>query len=279
MKEREIMKIKKNFFIIVLIAGILCVPAMGELELPESVDKPFLIGRAYPELAGVESLYAIIVAPYSEPNEGGLIWKELNPKVKHKLEEAGVKVSFVKDVPNMAGPLPPSISLELPALRVYVDLLKLKDSQQYIFCIQTSLARAVYLAGDPSFFIKVDVWKTQRVMQATPVQDMPVIISSWILKQVETFAAAWREANPPSKQISDADDIGVVSLVDPKEQTKPNTKSVVAEYKYVASKNSKVFHKIDCRWAKNISPKNLVSYNSREEAIKDGKKPCRTCKP
>jgi hypothetical protein len=279
MKEREIMKIKKNFFIIVLIAGILCVPAMGELELPESVDKPFLIGRAYPELAGVESLYAIIVAPYSEPNEGGLIWKELNPKVKHKLEEAGVKVSFVKDVPNMAGPLPPSISLELPALRVYVDMLKLKDSQQYIFCIQTSLARAVYLAGDPSFFIKVDVWKTQRVMQATPVQDMPVIISSLILKQVETFVAAWCVANPPSKQISDVNDIGVVSLMDSKEQTKKNAEAVVAKYRYVASKNSRVFHRPDCRWAERIAPENLIGYSSREEAIESGKRPCKSCKP
>jgi hypothetical protein len=271
------MKIRKNCFIIVVIAGILYFPALGGIELSESTDGSFLIGRAYPELAGLEKLYAIIVAPHSEPDEGGLIWRELNPKVKHKLEGAGVNVAFVTDVPDMAGP--PSISRELPALRVYVNLLKLKDSQQYVFCIQTSLARVVHLARDSSSFIKADVWKTQRVMQAASVQDMPVVVSSLILKQVETFAAAWREANPPSKQISDADDIGVVSLVDPKEQTKPNTKSVVAEYKYVASKNSKVFHKVDCRWAKNISPSNLISYRNREEAIKDGKKPCRTCKP
>ncbi len=273
------MKIRKNCLIIVVIAGILCVPALGELELPESVDRSFLIGRAYSELAGLEKLYAIIVAPHSEPNEGGLIWRELNPKVKHKLEEAGVNVAFVTDVPDMAGPLPPSVSLELPALGVYVDLLKLKDSQQYIFCIQTSLARTVYLTKDPSWLFKADVWKTQRVMQAASVQDMPVVVSSLILKQVETFVAAWREANPSSKQISDANDIGVVSLMDPKEQTKPNTESVVAEYKYVASKNSKVFHKVDCRWAKNISPSNLISYRNREEAIKDGRKPCNTCKP
>ncbi len=273
------MKMGRNYLIFAVLTGILCFSTLGGIELPESTDRSFLIGRAYPELAGLEKLYAIIVAPYSEPNEGGLIWRELNPKVKYKLEEAGVKVSFVTDVPDMAGPLPPSISLELPALRIYVDMLKLKDSQQYIFCIQTSLARAVYLARDSSLFIKADVWKSQRVMDAASVQDMPVVVSSLILKQVETFAAAWREANPPNKQISDANDIGVASLTAPKEQAGSATQPSVAEYSYVASKKSKVFHKPECRWAKNISPGNLVRYASREEAIKDGKKPCGTCKP
>ena len=271
---------EKKVLILAAVIGILCIsaPAGIELSLPtDEPDKPFLIGRAYPELAGLEKLYAIIVTPYSEPNEGGLIWRELNPKVKHKLEEAGVNVAFVTDVPDMAGS--PSISRELPALRVYVNLLKLKDSQQYVFCIQTSLARAVHLARDSSSFIKADVWKTQRVMQAASVQDMPVVVSSLILKQVETFAAAWREVNPPDKRTSDANDIGIALLTNPAEQTKTNAESILAEHKYVASKNSKVFHKSDCRWAKNISPSNLISYRNREEAIKDGKKPCSTCKP
>jgi len=273
------MKTEKNCLIIAVLTGILSIATYGGVELPLSNDKPFLIGQAYPELAGVERLYAIIEAPYSEPNEGGLVWSELNAKVKQKLEEAGVNMAFVTDVPDIAGPLSPSISHGLPALSVYVDMLKLKDSQQYIFCIQTSLVRAVYLARDASWSIKADVWKSQRVMQAASVQDMPVVVSRLILKQVGAFAAAWREANPPNKQISDANDIGVASLTAPKEQAGSAAKPSVAEYSYVASKKSKVFHKSGCRWVKNISPGNLVRYASREEAIKDGKKPCSTCKP
>jgi phosphatidylserine/phosphatidylglycerophosphate/cardiolipin synthase-like enzyme len=48
---------------------------------------------------------------------------------------------------------------------------------------------------------------------------------------------------------------------------------------YVASKNSAVFHKPDCKGASKISEKNLVRYNTREEAIQAGKKPCAECQP
>jgi phosphatidylserine/phosphatidylglycerophosphate/cardiolipin synthase-like enzyme len=48
---------------------------------------------------------------------------------------------------------------------------------------------------------------------------------------------------------------------------------------YVASKNSAVFHKADCKSAAKISEKNLIHYATREEAITAGKKPCAECKP
>jgi phosphatidylserine/phosphatidylglycerophosphate/cardiolipin synthase-like enzyme len=49
--------------------------------------------------------------------------------------------------------------------------------------------------------------------------------------------------------------------------------------KYVASKNSAVFHKAGCKGAEKISAKNLVHYATREEAIRAGKKPCPECRP
>ena len=48
---------------------------------------------------------------------------------------------------------------------------------------------------------------------------------------------------------------------------------------YVASKNSAVFHKADCKSAAKISEKNLIHYSTREEAIQAGKKPCSECNP
>jgi methylphosphotriester-DNA--protein-cysteine methyltransferase len=48
---------------------------------------------------------------------------------------------------------------------------------------------------------------------------------------------------------------------------------------YVASRNSAVFHRADCKSAAKISEKNLVRYNMREEAIQAGKKPCAGCRP
>jgi len=53
----------------------------------------------------------------------------------------------------------------------------------------------------------------------------------------------------------------------------------VAEYAYVASINSEVFHQPDCTWVKKISPRNLVTFKSREDAINSGRRPCKVCGP
>lgn len=58
--------------------------------------------------------------------------------------------------------------------------------------------------------------------------------------------------------------IGVWSCTDPKEGCL-----------YVASKNSKVYHKPDCKWAKKIKPENLICFHSEEELI--GYEPAKSC--
>jgi len=86
-------------------------------------------------------------------------------------------------------------------------------------------------------------------------------------------------ANPPARQASNGRASETDSLTATEKQTKPGATSAVAGYGYVASKNSKVFHKPECRWAKRIKPENLVGYSSKNEAIKAGKRPCKQCKP
>jgi len=51
------------------------------------------------------------------------------------------------------------------------------------------------------------------------------------------------------------------------------------EWQYVASKNSKVFHRPSCKWVKKIKPGNLIGFSSRAEAVKSGRRPCKSCKP
>jgi len=48
---------------------------------------------------------------------------------------------------------------------------------------------------------------------------------------------------------------------------------------YVASRNSAVFHRADCKSVSPISARNLVRYNTRDEAIAAGKKPSQDCSP
>ena len=52
-----------------------------------------------------------------------------------------------------------------------------------------------------------------------------------------------------------------------------------AEALYLASKNSKVFHYYTCRSVKTISAENVVKFDSKDQALQTGRRPCRICKP
>jgi len=63
------------------------------------------------------------------------------------------------------------------------------------------------------------------------------------------------------------------------QNTSPPNNIQKEEQKYVASKNSKVFHRPSCRYVKKIRPWNLTGCKNREEAIASGRRPCKICKP
>lgn len=52
-----------------------------------------------------------------------------------------------------------------------------------------------------------------------------------------------------------------------------------AEVRFVGSVNSTVFHLASCESVKDISKANLVTYQSRADAIAKGKRPCKVCNP
>jgi hypothetical protein len=305
LKEREIMKTQKYCLIVSIITGILCNIALSEVVSPPEKYEPLLIGRANPALAGIDNLHVTIIYPAEEPN--GLLKAQIN----NKLSQAGIKVFSPE--PGVMYKLP-----TWPELQIRVDMLKLEQSQQadsadqsgvalakteaatspregrYVFHIQTLLAKNIHIQLKPALRQKADVWKAEPVMQAVSAENMPDKVTEVVLKQVDSFIEAWRAANPADKQISDANEISIV----PKEQIKPAIKESVSENKpvlpalsvvegsvvegverYVASKNSSVFHKSTCTWATKIKPENLVHYKTRDDAINAGKKPCKQCEP
>ena len=69
-----------------------------------------------------------------------------------------------------------------------------------------------------------------------------------------------------AESIAKSKNLGVWSCIDPKK-----------DCLYVASKNSNIYHKPDCKWAKRIKPENLICFKSIEE-VKD-LNPCKTCNP
>ncbi len=265
------MKHKKFYSIISAIIIILSTPAFAESELPEPHDDLTLIGQAHPALKGINRLY-VIVEP-GAPGEGkdGLIWADLQKQIEDKIKKVGIEIE-------------PGIHLgkgmrahNVPELRVYMELLKFADSDLYVFRTQVALATMVYLQQQDLYF-KAEVWKSDAAMQAAKVKDMPDFVTNAILVQVEAFLQSHSAANPQGVKSSNVGDRPVSRPIQPREAKQP-TRPATAEYQFVASKNSKVFHRPDCEWAQKIKQENLVRFKTREDAINSGRRPCKICKP
>jgi hypothetical protein len=217
-------------------------------------------------MVGIDNLHVTIIQTGEEPNE--FAWEKLKEEINKRLSQAGIKVFYPE--PGVMYKLP-----IWPELEICVCLLKIEQSQQYIFHIQTLLAKNIYVKVEPALQQKADVWKTEPVMQAISSQGMPSKVTEVVLEQVDGFIGAWRAANPKGVQPAGANQV----VLRERKPAQPPATTPAAKYSYVASKNSKVFHKPGCTWVKRIAPENLVYYKTREDAINDGKRPCKTCEP
>jgi hypothetical protein len=63
------------------------------------------------------------------------------------------------------------------------------------------------------------------------------------------------------------------------EKTDSPPSSAVNQNGYIATQSSKVYHRSTCSHAKRIDATKAVSFSSRENAEKTGRRACKTCKP
>ena len=78
----------------------------------------------------------------------------------------------------------------------------------------------------------------------------------------------------------------IIEIKEPQPQQGTTRSTSQAEIKahqvkvaYIASKTSKIFHRVRCSHAKRINPAKAITFSTRNEAIKTGRKPCKTCNP
>jgi len=57
------------------------------------------------------------------------------------------------------------------------------------------------------------------------------------------------------------------------------TETTTASGMFVASKSSKVFHRSTCPHAKRLDPTKTNTFQTRQEAEQNGRRPCKTCNP
>ena len=227
--------------------------------------------NSFAELSGEQKslrgikVMAVKVGCSQEAEEAGLKEEDIRKDIATRLEEAGIKI-----IPEyMYGP---------PRLDIRIKAYKIPRQEMFVDNIDVLLKEQVTLPRNPKEEITAVTWELSWLSNASPKQFVKHIQSN-IKILINAFIREYRAANPPDSRPADTNDIGAVSATVPGKLTVASAKPPAAEYKFVASKNSDVFHKPDCRWAKKISSKNLEGYNSKEEAIKAGKRPCRWCKP
>ena len=165
-----------------------------------------------------------------------------------------------------------------PSLRIRIETVSVEGSGHTVYRVGTVLNQIVTLTGRRPRRVRADVWRLPPAMKAVPDVKLNDAVVQTVLMQVEMFATTCRAARDLAKRAAPADGSPVPGPRAP-QQGVDTPRGSVTEGPVVASKSSSVFHRPDCRWAQNIAEQNRVTYKSRAEAIKAGKRPCKSCKP
>lgn len=266
------MKIKKCYPVLCLVTAILCVLAFGQGKSSLSDDKASPAVRINPAMADIDSLYIDIAASYSDFSNDSQFLGRLQAEAEKRIAQAGINI--------YSGPvLVNTEPANIPVLRVNIETFNLGDSQQNMYRIQTSLSVGIYPAQAPSVLFKVDVWSRVATVKAASAEKTPAAVADFVIKQVEAFVEDYRAANPQSGRAAAPAAKRTIPAPAARERVRPAPKQAALEHNFVASKNSRVFHKPECSSAKRILEENIVVYSSREEAINSGKRPCKRCNP
>jgi hypothetical protein len=164
-----------------------------------------------------------------------------------------------------------------PRLVVHVEGVPIPDADRYVYRVQASLHRLVALTGRPNRRIPTEAWQVRPVMRVVPQAEAQEAIAEAVLMQTEVFLGAWAAARKLSRPNAGMEGAGPGAARPA--GTEPADLRGTGPYPFVASRSSAVFHRADCRWAQNIAERNLVGYRTRDEAVRAGKRPCRTCEP
>jgi hypothetical protein len=238
----------------------------GIMDMESPRDQSLLIAT-HPALVDLDRL-SITLATHETPQVEQLIdASALRGQIAARLKEAGLK--------SVAG----EAAGTCPRLVIQIEGVTVPDCEKYVCRVQTSVNRVVTYSDHRDLRIEAEVWRLRPVMSVMAATEAPKAIANTILVQVEAFVGAYEATRklhsgsaPVERNVPDPNGSARTKLT-------PQNLQAVAQYPYVASKSSPVFHRADCRWAQNISDRNRVGYATREEAVQAGKRPCKLCRP
>ena len=119
--------------------------------------------------------------------------------------------------------------------------------------------------------------RTVKPIVALNERSAPIIetqIEAGALLGARLIYSAWLEAGKPELQTVAAAPVAEAAT----KPTSPAT-SVSNTAPFVGSRSSKIFHRAGCSHAARIKPENRVYFDTTEQALRQGRTPCKTCKP
>ncbi len=247
----------KKFYFILIITGLLAVLAFGQKpNAPASVKA----SQLNPAFSSLQSLNVFFVEPVLEEDVEPIIWKKIEGRVKQRLIDSHPQLAKLVRKKQTRG------NSEVAQLQTVTETLNPEGGNPILFRIETSLVVELVINKKRDEYLEAKVWSLCDTIRVASQADVPRAISNLAVKHADTFAGAWLLANPMYKK-------------SPKKSAKPLAESEPVEAKYLASKNSRIFHLAPCKVTNRIKPQNLLKYETRKQAVKDGKRPCKRCKP
>jgi len=252
----------KNHFLVLVIAVVIFPAFVLAADKAASPDKGAISIWVNPAFSGLDGLSVFVAEPYLENDPDPGVWARLEKNIKKKISTSNpqLKKLIGNSRKNDSG---------LPQLQIVIDNLNPDGKTDLLFRVETSLMVEFVVDRQQKQALEAKVWGLCDTARVSSAKLIPTAVSGVALKHTDEFIKKWLAANPE------------FNVTPPKltPAKKPNDKDQPVQFKFVASKNSRVFHLPSCRFAGRIKPQNLISYKTRGEALKDGKRPCKRCKP
>jgi hypothetical protein len=237
----------------------------GTMDMSPPSDRMLLIAT-HEALAGADKVCVALATQETPQVEKLIDIQNLRAQVVAKLEAAGIK-----HVDGEAG--------SCPRLVVQIEGVAVPDCDKWVYRVQTSMNRVVTFTAHRDMQVEAEVWRLRPTMKAVVGTEAGKVITAAVLVQVEAFIDAYESARKLQNRLTVAEPNTPGSGAPSRAKSSPQDPQTASQFPFVTSRSASVFHRPDCRWARNISGDNRLGYKTREEAIQAGKRPCKSCKP
>lgn len=259
------MTARRYFLVMALLVGLWADRAIAQTKaIPAEPEALLIAGNEV--LAGIEQLCAVMAAHETQLAGQLVDLPGLRAQVIERLTGAGIAHIDCKTGLT-------------PRLVVSIEAIAVADCGQYVYRVQTSLNRVVTFSNHRDLSVQAAVWRLRPTMKVVAQAQASEALAASVLTQVEAFIGAYQAAIRLRPRSGDAEGGTSAAEAVSQQGDKVTADHPITRYSFVASKNSAVFHRPECRWAQSISERNLVGYKTRDEAIEAGKRPCKSCQP